>query len=189
MIDIKVLGAIEFRAVAARLKKAGRNDIYRGMAKAIRESTKPAVNDVKRAAETLQIEGEGSGGRGGGARARAAHALSRRKKITDKARAKARAGSGLRATISRAIRPHVRATGRPTAAVRIKVERSMLPPDQRKLPGHMEKGHWRHPVFGHQDRWVGQSSTPNWFRGTLSKHGPTIRREVRRQVSAVIRSL
>ncbi|MGO1049781.1 hypothetical protein [Crossiella sp. CA198] len=189
MIDMRVFGADRFKVVAAKLKKAGHNDIYRSLAKAIRVSTKPAVDDVKRAVETLQIDGEGSGGRGGGARARAGHALSKRKRLTDAARAKAQAGSGLRASVSRAIRTHIRASGRPTAAVRIKVERNLLPPDQRKLPGHMEKGSWRHPVFGNQENWVGQTSTPGWFKGTLRRHGPGIHREIDRQVTAAIKSI
>ncbi|MCK2242144.1 MULTISPECIES: hypothetical protein [unclassified Crossiella] len=186
---MRVFGADRFKVVAAKLKKAGHTGIYRSLAKAIRVSTKDAVDDVKRTVESLQIDGQGSGGRGGGARARSAHALSKRRKISAAARAKAQAGSGLRASVSRAIRTHIRASGRPTAAVRIKVERNLMPPDQRKLPGHMEKGSWRHPVFGNQQNWVAQTSTPNWFKGTLRKHGPAVRREIDRQVTAAIRSI
>lgn len=189
VVDVRVFGADRFKVVAKNLRQAGRTDIYRSMVKAIRVATKPAVDEVKRTVEGLRIEGEGTGGRGGGARARAAHALSKRKRITDAARLRARAGSGLRASVSRAIRTQIRASGRPTASARIKVERNLMPPDQRKLPGHLEKGHWRHPVFGNQGRWVGQTSTPNWFRGTLRRHDRAVWREIDRQVTAAIKSI
>lgn len=46
------------------------------------------------------------------------------------------------------------------------------------------EGRWRHPVFGHRDRWVDQSYGPaqGWFSETLARAAP----EARKQILAAI---
>jgi hypothetical protein len=49
-----------------------------------------------------------------------------------------------------------------------------MPPDQRKLPMYMNRGQWRHPVFG-GPRWVTQAVQPGWFDRPARRHAPRVR--------------
>ncbi|MBP2325325.1 hypothetical protein JOF56_005710 [Kibdelosporangium banguiense] len=173
MVAVKVEGTEEFRRLAVQLKQAGRGDLRRELARAMREAAAPVVQDAQSRVQSLSVTGA-SGGASARA-ARAATALGRRK-ATDRAKNRAHARAGLRATIARSVRARVSTSGT-SANVRIHLNKNVLPPDQRTLPGHLNEGRWKHPVFGNRDIWVAQSAPPAWFDDAMRSGGPRIRQE------------
>lgn len=184
MVDVRIEGADQLGALSRRLKQAGRKDLQKELGKAVRSGAKPAVAATKAAILTVPVRGT----RGGGAAARQFHHFERSKaKGEEKRRAKARRQSGLRKTISGAIRLRVK-TGAKTAAVRIEVDGSKLPVDQRTLPRHLDnpKG-WRHPTFG-RDPWVVQKGRP-WFQVTIRRHLPAVRANVLKAMDDIAKKI
>lgn len=53
----------------------------------------------------------------------------------------------------------------------------------------MDSGHLRHPVYGHRDRWVGQSIRPRWFSDAMNDQAPNIRSELVDVIEDVSRKL
>lgn len=173
MVSVRIEGAEQLYALNRRLKEVDKR-LATKLRKSIRTGVKPAVAATKTAIKTLPI----TGARGGGAKERKKYVYAQSKaKTKEKRQAKARRASGLRDTIARAIKVDIK-TGKKTAAVRILVDRSKLPPSQRTLPGHLDdpKG-WRHPVFGDRDVWVAQKGGP-WFERTIRRHVGTVRNSI-----------
>lgn len=181
MAYFKIEGTDELRDLARRLKEAGATEIQRGVVKGIRKSTSEAVDDTRKAVRGLPIEGGGTGGRGGAARARAAHATARSKKRTEALLRRARSRSGLRETIARATTSQINVSSS-TARVRVRVRKAAMPDSQRTLPHRLNKGHWRHPVFGNRDVWAEQTSRAGWFDQTLRAHGDAVREAIRQHI-------
>lgn len=190
-IDVRVTGANQLYELNRRLKEASDKKLPAQLRKGIRDGAKPAVAATKAAVLAIPVTNSKGGGRRQRERARArqlADAALRRVKdeddlttddiiaLNERARARARKGSGLRQTIAGALRLVIR-TGAKTAAVRIEVNESKLPPDQRTLPRHLDspKG-WRHPTFG-RDPWTHQQGKP-WFATTIRKHVGEVRAAV-----------
>ncbi|WP_433252859.1 hypothetical protein ACQPYK_08560 [Streptosporangium sp. CA-135522] len=170
MTEVRVAGAEQMRKLAADLKKVDRK-LATKLRKAIRDAARPAVADAKTAITTLKV----TGSRGGGTKQRADQHLQRAKDPTnERAIARARARAGLRRTIAAAIKTDIRDGGR-RAGVRIVVDASKLPADQKTLPRRMNnrKG-WRHPLFGNRDRWYAQRGRP-WFEPSISRHVNKVR--------------
>jgi len=182
---VEIKGTRDFRVVAARLRAAGDGRLRREMARRMRTAAQPAVTAAQR--EVLGLSNQAS--RGGGGQARAAHTLSRARRVTERTKARAYAGRGLRATVARATRVQVALGGR-SAGVRIRTQTRHLPPDQRRLPRHLDRGQWRHPVFGNRDAWVTQTaSPPGWFTTTMRRHGPRIRARAGEAVDAIAQQI
>ncbi len=85
--------------------------------------------------------------------------------------------SGLRGRMAKATRLKVKLTG-PHAQVSVLVDPRKMPDGEKGLPAHMEGSgkRWRHPVFGHDDRWVTQKPHPYFYKvvvplGRESKRG------------------
>jgi hypothetical protein len=172
MVSVEIRGADQLYELNRRLKAADKK-LAADLRRAVRAGAQPAVAATKAAVKAIPVTGV----RGGGGAAREEHAVSRSKASTEeKRRAKARRGSGLRATIASAIKLEIK-TGAKTAAVRIVVDEKKLPPDQRTLPRHLDdpKG-WRHPVFG-RSPWVTQKGRP-WFETTIRTFAPEVRRSI-----------
>lgn len=174
----EVKGTAQFRRTAARLKAAGAGKVRREMAKEMRSASKPAVEDAQ--ANVLGIESRGVRGRGG--QQRREYTVEKSKTKTERVKRKAAEGRGLRATVARTLRVQVRATAK-NATVRIQVDKKQLPEDQRELPFYINKGKWRHPVFGNRHNWVAQSVSPTgWFDRAMLAN----RRNVRNQAVSVV---
>jgi hypothetical protein len=182
-LDVKVTGADQLYALNRRFKEAGRKDLPRKLRAGIRDGVKPAVVATKAAVLTIPIRGT----RGGGRSARAEHAFERsRAKDEDKRRIRAERGSGLRQTISRAIKVQIK-TGK-TASVRIVVDEKQLPADQRSLPRHLDSDRgWRKPTFGHEP-WTQQYGKP-YFEVTIRKHLPEVRAAVLKALDDVAKQI
>lgn len=179
---VKIHGTDAFHRVARQCKEAGRGDLTRDMSRAMRQAAEPAKAEMQSTVRGLPTLGRG----GASARAaRAGHALRRRKKLTERIKQKAHQGSGLRESAARTLRVAVSTSAR-SAAVRIKAQQSLMPPDQRKLPRYMNRGSWRHPVFARPTRWATQQVPPGWFDRPAKRHGPRVRDEA---VKVVIRTI
>jgi hypothetical protein len=96
-----------------------------------------------------------------------------------------RQGGSLRASMQRATKLYVRTSGRLTGVV-IMVNGQLMPAGMRSLPAYEEgtKPRWRHPVFGHTDRWVAQAPHP-YFYNTVRPMGVVARVAVGRAMSRV----
>lgn len=177
---IRIEGTDELRALAKRLKEAGRKDVLAALNKSVRKATKAGADEVKKTVRVLPVQGV----RGGGARSRAAHRAARSKgKDAAKNLERAMRRSGLRESVARAVSISVRTGGR-SVSVKVRVNHNQLPPDQRALPEYLNNGRWRHPVFGNRHHWVTQTSRAHWFDGTLREHAPAIRTEIAGHVRA-----
>lgn len=198
----KIQGTDDLRDLAKRLKAAGDKKTLNALRKGIREAAQPAVTDVANTVSSLDINGvpqpervrgagkaaPRSGAAGRGAAVRLGYDVLKSRGNLARVIERAVGRSGLRDTVARALTTQVAASGR-SASVRIKVDQGKLPEDQRKLPYWMEKGAWRHPIFGNRDRWAAQESTPDWFAGTIRRHRDDVRESIRAQVKEVTDSL
>lgn len=173
MVRVEIRGADQLYELNKKLKAADKK-LATKLRKAIRTGAKPAVTATKAAVKTIPVTG--SPGQGSAERTRYAYARSK-VKDREKKQARAQRGSGLRSTIASAIKLEIK-TGKTTAAVRIVVDGSKLPPGQRTLPAHLDsKKGWRHPVFGNREVWVAQRGKP-WFETTIRKHLKTVQKSI-----------
>lgn len=172
----EVEGATELRVLAAELR-AARPAMVKGLTKALNESVKPIVPEVRRAALAIPAKDSGEISQA---------SLSRAGKVRAKSFGAALGRSGLRARISAAVRTSTRITPR-SVSLAIRVDSSQLPDDQRRLPKYMDGiGRWRHPTWGH-DPWVTQDPHP-YFRKTILPHIPEVYARVRRVMAETSRA-
>ncbi|MEV4173979.1 hypothetical protein [Nonomuraea sp. NPDC049709] len=173
-MDIRITGADQLGQLAKRLKDAGPEGkkLRKELLKAVRAGAKPALADTRKAVKNIPV----TGSHGGGTRKREEHHFDRSKGEEDRRRARAKRAAGLRDSIARSLRLVVK-TGSRTPLVRIEVDGSKLPEDQRTLPRHLNsaKG-WRHPTFGEKP-WVHQRGQP-WFEVTIRKHALAVRTQI-----------
>lgn len=167
---IEIKGTAEFRRTAARLKAAGDRKLTREMVKRMKVAVRPALEATQREVRGLDVKGV----RGGGGQQRREFALSRKKKITERAKVTSFANRGLRNSVAKATKSLVKTGGR-SAGVNIRARASLMPRDQKKLPKYLNAGKWRHPVFGNRKNWVEQVAPPGWFDRPTRAHGPLIR--------------
>lgn len=183
---LKITGTDDFHRLSRQLKAAGNGEVSRRMSKAMRDAVEPARREMQSSVRRVRS----SGGRGGASAraARAAHATRNRKRLSDKARLKAHRGSGLRETVARATRTTVASSAR-SASVRIRAAQAQMPPNQRKLPRLLNRGHWRHPVFK-SGKWTTQTARPaGWFDRPAKKHAPRVRYAAVAVVARTIREI
>lgn len=89
----------------------------------------------------------------------------------------ARRNTGLREQIARAITVRTKTSGK-GAGVRISVQSGKLPPNKTRMPSLMNKGSWRHPLFGNRDDWYPQDVEAGWFTDTLKGQSTNVRHEL-----------
>ena len=85
------------------------------------------------------------------------------------------------ASIARGIRSVVKTGGRSDqVGVRVSTNAAAtLPPEHRSLPRLLDKGKWRHPLFGDRERWYAQATTrAGWFERVALTHQPTATRRI-----------
>jgi hypothetical protein len=73
--------------------------------------------------------------------------------------------AGLRGRMSASTALEIKTRGKQAAAI-IRVDGRKMPAKAKALAAYMEgsKPRWRHPVYGHTDRWVQQPSHPYFYR-------------------------
>lgn len=176
MDNFRVEGA-GFAEVSRALNSADKA-LRKAMFDELRAAAKPVVDDMKSSVLALDSQGKAIGNA-----QRAAHGLKRTKKLTHKKVQNAVAGSGLRASIARAVHIKIADKGW-KVGVRVRVDGTKLPADQKYLPRGLDsvKG-WRHPVFG-TDSWAQQyGNPPGWFTSTAKAHRPLVQKRLERVVA------
>lgn len=190
--DVRITGAEQLATLSKRLKAAGLvgKKLRKELLKAVRAGAKPALADTRAAVKSIPVTGARGGGRKQRERRKfrqaygdfiekteedeldSAAIAAQRERI----RARSKRGTGLRDSVARSLRLVVK-TGSRSTLVRIEVDASKMPEDQRTLPRHLDsaKG-WRHPTFGH-DPWVSQKGRP-WFEVTIRKHAPAVQAHI-----------
>ena len=79
---------------------------------------------------------------------------------------------GLRTEIAAAVVTRTRTTAN-TAGVRVMVNRAQIGRGAGHLPVLMNRGSWRHPVFGNRENYAAQTSDRGWWtRVTDREAGP-----------------
>jgi hypothetical protein len=181
-------GGAEFRDLAAKFKKAGEHGaaVRRATTKAIQSHLARITDEQKTA--IMAWEGGGSRGRGEQRRRRYSEAQAAAKFARTGRMTRPRASHSLRTYIRSAIKSRVAYTGRRIGA-KIFVDPQALPPSQRSLPKHVDSPRgWRHPVWGHRDRWTRQRGTP-YFSGPIERHYKRVAADVQAEVDKVMRTL
>lgn len=166
-MSTRIVTPAQLRTLAGQLRGAGDGDLVKELRAGIRKAAGPARADAREAVLALHVTGSGEATTraGGGARAREGYATARLR--TEWAKARARRNTGLRQTVAAATGIRVRARG-----VRIEVDSSRLPPDQRTLPRHLESDRgWRHPVYGNRNVWAHERGGA-WFYPAMRRNVP-----------------
>jgi hypothetical protein len=178
LLDFKVEGAKQLGELSKKLKDPMQRDLRLELRRRITAETKPVVADLRQAVMAIdsKVDSAGRIGSSSGAASRAMHAGSRR--------IESRRSHGLRATIARAIQVKIR-TSAASPGVKITVDLSKMPEEQRKLPRALDsiKG-WRHPVWGHTATWVTQHGAP-WWSKTIEVHRDSVRAAIIEAMRAV----
>lgn len=178
-MEIRSNGGADFRELAARLRKAGAQgkSLRSALTKKLRQEAAPLVDDLK--ANVRAVQSKGVAGRGEQRRTQFANRKAKRPRAKP---------HGLRATVARSIRSRVQYSGK-TYGLRVFVDATSLPQSQRRLPAYLNRPQgWRHPVWGHRDRWVQQTGEPWWDRAIV-RHKPRLRRAVTAAVNATLKQL
>lgn len=81
--------------------------------------------------------------------------------------------TGLRRRVAAGVKVRTRTSGK---NVGVRIVAGKL--DGTNLPRRLNKGSWRHPVFG-SDTWVTQTIQPGWFDETIRRGAPRVRVRVR----------
>lgn len=164
-LELKVDGANKLRAMADALRKADREDLRKGLDRAIRKAAKPTVEAVKQSAERIETTGI----RKPGARHPFVHAVPTK---------------GTRRKIANAVAATLSTAGE-DPRVSFRVRSARLPETLKNMPRKFDNGTpWRHPVMGNTDVWVGQVSKP-WFFEPIRQKLPTFRAEIDKELDVV----
>lgn len=174
--------ASDFVALSRAMSKAGEKDLRKRLLKEMGAITKPIVADLRQSVQSVEmVEGSNRGGRN---LARAEFSVRRQEvsgQLTERMVDRAVGRSGLRASIARGIRSVVKTGGRSDqVGVRVSTNAAAtLPPEHRSLPRLLDKGKWRHPLFGDRELWYAQATTrAGWFERVALTYQPTATRRI-----------
>lgn len=157
-LDVTIRGAEKLRAMALALRKADRDDLRRGLQRAIKRAAKPTLEALRQSAQDIQTRGIRRPG--------AKHPF-----------VAVTLPKGTRRRIAGAVVADVRLTG-DEPRVRFRVANAKLPADIRALPRKFDDGGtFRHPVMGNREVWVSQTGDP-WFWPPIRDHIKTFRSEI-----------
>lgn len=205
-MDVTFSDPVDFRKLASKFRAASNGALVRkALTAAIQEELKPVVDDIKTAARGMHIRGErrsgyrsrrvATAGRGSVRRAqfdanveakRVGKAMAAGRKV--RARRGKATPTGLRERVAHSVKSRVQYTGMRIGA-KVYIDTTGWPGSQRKLPRNLNRsGGWRHPVWGHRDRWVAQYGEP-YFDHTIARHFDRVRRRVNDHVDKAVRSL
>jgi hypothetical protein len=163
-----------FRDALSALKAIDANT-YKALRSEIRSIGKRIMREQEQAVKSTSSRGS----RSGGAKTRALHAMritadnGLSGSISASQARRANRATSLRAAAAGALTLEVRE--RPSAraresGVRIRMRAGKMPGDQKRLPKNMNRGRWRHPVFGNKEVWVSQQTDPpGWFDETFDR--------------------
>jgi hypothetical protein len=164
-LEVQIRGANQLKAMADALRKADREDLRRGLDRAIRKASKPTVQAIKESAEHINTRGIRKPGA--------------KRRFTGTAPAK-----GTRKKIAEAVGATVSTAGE-NPRVSFQVRSARLPETLKNMPRKFDSGDvFRHPVMGNTDVWVGQTGDP-WFFPPIKEKLPTFRAEIDKELDVV----
>lgn len=168
-VQITIKGAEKLRAMALALRKADREDLTRGLQKAIKDAAKPTLRAVQESARDIHTAGLRKPG-------------ARRPFIGPTA------PKGTRAKIADAVVADV-TVGVDEQRVRFRVANARLPREIQVLPRKFDDGGtFRHPVMGNRQVWVSQTGDP-WFWPPIRDHIKDFRAEIDKALEDTRRKL
>lgn len=83
--------------------------------------------------------------------------------------------TALRKRVARTVKLSVRTGG---ASVGVRITAGTRGTDVGTLARYMNRGTWRHPVYGNRNAWVTQSVPPGWFDRPTHQAAPEARRQI-----------
>lgn len=175
-------------AHTVRKLKSADKVVRKHVNKEIRALTKPIVAEMKSEIMGWESAAVGGGGRAGRARTHAERGKNFKKAEKTAQNRLNKGGFGLRSTIANSIQTKITLSG-PRSGVRIRVDTAKLGGAARKLPVNIDKGSWRHPVFGNRNTWVKQTGAQGWFTNTGVKHYSKIKQDIAQAMFKAIKEL
>ena len=167
--SVRITGTGQLLELAARLRRAGHENIRQSYLRRIRRAAEPLRDDMQDTIRNLNItsQGRGAGKRGG---------------VSPTSRP-------FRASIAKAVRLSVRTTGTPGAKVWL--DRSLLPSDITvgAINQLNDTGRLRHPVFGNKKRWASQYGGLGFWDKTIRAHTDRMTAEVARVADDIRRRI
>lgn len=155
----------DLKDVTARLKQyaeGGGKELKKQLAKEMRGLGDKIVRAEQDAARRTKVRGvKSSGGvrykRGGSA---------------------AGSGKGIRGPVANSIMRRNRLSGR-EVGVEVRASKGRMPPGLQKMPWNLNRGGWRHPVFGDRSTWAAQVVSPSgFFWRARDEMKPVIQRQI-----------
>lgn len=156
MLDLRIKGANDLRHMADLLRKAHREDLGRGLVKAMKRAAEPTLEDLRAAARGIHTTGVRKPG--------AKHPFVR-----------VMPAKGTRAKIAESITARVSLFAE-DPRVQFRTGRG-LPEGLRSMPRRFDEAEFRHPVMGNRDVWVSQRGDP-WFWEPIKNNLSTFRAEI-----------
>lgn len=161
-------GPAQLRDLQRRLRAASQSSGDKTLNGLLRRRMRERMGPAKQQLQRAVLAAPSSGGAGGG------HST----------RGRGKRSVGLRKRISQLVQVRAQTSGR-DVGVRIRIDASRMPDDQRSLPAMLEGSKpWRHPVYGHRDRWVSQGSHA-YFWPTVTAGRDTWRQAIEAAVDDV----
>lgn len=159
MLDVRIKGANDLRHMADLLRKADREDLGRGLGKAIRRAAEPTLRDVRESAKNIKTTGI-------------------RKPGARRPFVRVMPAKGTRAKIAESVTARVSVFAE-DPRVQFRTGRG-LPPELAAMPRKFDQpGTFRHPVMGNREVWVSQRGDP-WFWEPIKDNLKTFRAEIDR---------
>jgi hypothetical protein len=165
------------------LKNKLPDELRKQLRKELSAAVKPLVQ-----AQRSKVKGLSTSGSGGGGRASRYNAGRGSGPLTLKAHTSLMRRSGLRESVARTVRVVNRTRGSGNQLT-VKSEGSRMPADQAALPVAMNKGKWRHPVFGNRKNWAEQTVPPGWFDKPITEHRERIFTQVEGAIDKALRNI
>jgi len=160
-------GGEELRRTAAVLRAAGREDLQRGVSRAVKAEGQPTLDDLKASARRVRISGERVGGTPFTAQTRAKH---------------------LRERMAAATVLEVRTGGSETRVSFHTVASRMG--GAKVIPRYSDMGKpWRHPVMGRRKQRWAVSRGESWFFPPIKKHLPQFRERISAVLDEIVRKV
>jgi len=179
LLTIQTKGSNDLRRMADALRKADREDLRKGLDRAIRKAAKPTVEAIREGARNIQTTGyPHPPSRFVNLQTTALTA--RQHRATQVEHASGLTGLVHRFTaelpqhhtrekIAKAVTADV-STGRDDPRVSFRVRESRLPKELSGMPRKFDNTErWRHPVMGNREVWVAQSGK-SWFWPPIKHH-------------------
>lgn len=161
-----VVGGKQLHAVAKALRKAGRTDLQKQVAKAVKKQAEPTLKDLRQAARKVSVRGHRAGG-------------DRFTHVTPP--------KHLRERMAAATGVQYRANQR-EARLSFQVNSTRMG-GAKVVPRYIDLGKpWRHPIMGRRARWAASEGKP-WFFAPIKDHLPDIRRGISDALDEITRSI